>query len=86
MHVVAATQWIQEPSQTLFRWQTDDVIEEGPFRPKNGVVAVPEGPGLGVTLSRQKLKYGHQQFLDEGPVDHYSDPLVPGRYRRLPLD
>ncbi len=86
IHVVAATQWIQEPSQTLFRWQTDDVIEEGPFRPKNGVVPVPEGPGLGVTLSPEKLKHAHQRFIDEGPVDHYGDPLMPGRFRRLPLD
>ena len=86
MHVVAATQWIHEPSQTLFRWQTDDVIEEGPFRPKNGVVPVPEGPGLGVTLSREKLDRCHQRFLDEGAVNHYHDPLAPGRLRRLPLD
>ncbi len=26
LHVVAATEWIHEPSQSLFRWQTDDVI------------------------------------------------------------
>ena len=70
----------------MFRWQTDDVIEEGPFRPKNGVVRVPEGPGLGVTLSPQNLKRCHQRFLDEGPVDHYGDPLAPGRFSRLPLD
>ena len=86
MHVVAATPWIREPSQTLFRWQTDDVIEEGPFQPRNGVVPVPEGPGLGVTLSRERLKRCHDRFLEEGPVDHYHDPLAPGRYRRLPLD
>ncbi len=86
MHVVAATQWIHEPSQTLFRWQHEDVIEEGPFRPKNGYVTVPEGPGLGVTLSRDKLDHGHKRLLDEGPIDHYHDPFAPGRMRRLPLD
>jgi glucarate dehydratase len=86
MHVVAATQWIHEPSQTLFRWQHEDVIEEGPFRPKNGFVPVPEGPGLGVTLSRDKLDFCHRRLLDEGPIDHYYDPFAPGRMRRLPLD
>ncbi|RYD73224.1 MAG: helix-turn-helix domain-containing protein, partial [Sphingobacteriales bacterium] len=41
---------IREASQTLFRWYADDVIEGGPFVMNNGVVKLPEGPGLGVTL------------------------------------
>ena len=86
LHMVAATQWIHEPSQTLLRWQHEDVIEEGPFKPKKGMVRVPEGPGLGVTLSQEKLKHAHQRFLDEGPVNHFIDPLAPDRMRRLPLD
>jgi len=54
--MTAATQWIHEPSQSLFRWQTDDVIEEGPLRQTNNIIPVPEGPGLGVTLSPKGLK------------------------------
>ena len=34
LHVTAATAWIHEPSQSLFRWQVADVIEGGPFRQK----------------------------------------------------
>ncbi len=86
LHVVAATQWIHEPSQSLFRWQIDDVIEEGPFKPKNNVIPVPEGPGLGVNLSRKGLKRCHERFLQDGPMDHFYDPHAPGRLRRLPLD
>ena len=86
LHMVAATQWISEPSQSLFRWQTDDVIEEGPFRQTGDVIPVPEGPGLGVTLSPQGLKRCHQRFLDEGPVEHYHGPFNPDHFRRLPLD
>ena len=44
LHVTAAMPWIHEPSQSLLRWQVGDVIEGGPFRPKNNVVPVPEGP------------------------------------------
>ncbi|MFL6601909.1 MAG: mandelate racemase/muconate lactonizing enzyme family protein [Steroidobacteraceae bacterium] len=85
LHVSAAMPWIVEPSQSLFRWQAADVIENGPFRQTNNVVAVPEGPGLGVTLDRTCLERLHQEFVQNGPLDHFHDPFRPGRYRRLPL-
>jgi glucarate dehydratase len=86
LHMSAATQWIREPSQSLFRWQTDDVIVDGPFRQINDVIPVPEGPGLGVSLDPEALKRCHQRFLDEGPVEHYHSPANPDFFRRLPLD
>lgn len=86
LHVSAATAWISEPSQSLFRWQVGDVIEGGPFRQKGNVVSVPEGPGLGVTLDRAALARWHRHFVEHGPMDHFHDPARPGRYRRLPLN
>jgi len=85
MHVKAAMPWIREPSQSLLRWQIGDVIEGGPFKPKNNVVRVPEEPGLGVQLDRDALKHWHQHYLDNGPMDHFYAPEKPGHYRRLPL-
>jgi glucarate dehydratase len=85
LHLAAAHAHIREPSQSLFRMQPLDVIEEGPFRPRNNVVAVPEGPGLGVTLSAQKLAHCHKLFVDHGPYDKFHDPDRPGILRRLPL-
>jgi len=85
LHVAASMPWIREPSQSLFRMQPFDVIEEGPFRPRNNVVRVPEGPGLGVTLSRDKLEFCHRHFREHGPMNKYHDPDAPGVYRRLPL-
>lgn len=84
LHVVAATQWIHEPSQSLFRWQTDDVIEEGPFKQTNNVIPVPEGPGLGVTLSPKALKRCNERFVNDGPINHFYDPSCPDRLQRLP--
>ena len=86
LHMTAAMQWIHEPSQSLFRWQTDDVIEEGPFRQTNNTIQVPEGPGLGVTLSPKALKRCHDGFVNEGPIHQYYDADCPDRLRRLPLD
>ncbi len=86
LHVPAATPWITEPSQSLFRWQIGDVIENGPFRQTGNTVRVPEGPGLGVTIDRAALAHWHKAFVDDGPMDHFHDPLAPGRHRRLPLN
>jgi glucarate dehydratase len=85
LHVTAATPWITEPSQSLFRWQVGDVVEGGPFRQAGNVVPVPDGPGLGVRLDRAALARWHRHLLEHGPLDHFDDPLAPGRYRRLPL-
>ena len=86
LHVVAATQWITEASQSLFRWQIGDVIEDGPFRQTNDTVRVPEGHGLGVAIDRKALAHWHRHFIDNGPMSHFHDPANPGRFRRLPLN
>ncbi len=85
LHLAAALQWIREPSQSLFRMQPIDVTEEGPFRPRNNVVPVPTGPGLGVTLARDKLAFCHRLFIEQGAYDKFRDPDRPGVFRRLPL-
>ncbi|HIN60017.1 MAG TPA: chloromuconate cycloisomerase [Gammaproteobacteria bacterium] len=66
LQVSAAMEHIREPSQTLFRWYADDVCNEGTPVPKNGVVPVPTGPGLGVTLDQKAMKRCHERFLEEG--------------------
>ncbi|UVC09731.1 mandelate racemase/muconate lactonizing enzyme family protein [Rhizobium sp. TH2] len=66
LHLTAAIEHVREASQTLFRWYADDVIEGGPFVMKNGVVKVPDGPGLGVTIDPVALKRCHERFLAEG--------------------
>jgi hypothetical protein len=56
LQLSAALEHMRGASQTLLRWYADDVIEGGPFVPRAGVVAVPEGPGLGVTLDPVALR------------------------------
>jgi len=85
MHLCAANPWITRPNQSLLRMQPVDVIAEGPFRPRNNMVEMPDGPGLGVTLDRDRLAHAHKLFLDQGPCNKYHDPDAPGVYRRLPF-
>jgi glucarate dehydratase len=66
LHLSAALEHVRGASQTLLRWYADDVIEGGPFVPKSGLVAVPQGPGLGVTLDPVALRRCHERYLAEG--------------------
>src|SRR5207248_9715078 len=69
LQIAAAVEEITQPSQTLLRWHADAVIAEGPFVPRNGVVPVPDAPGLGVTLDRVALDRCHQRYLSDGSLD-----------------
>lgn len=66
LQLSAALEHVRGASQTLLRWYGDDVIEGGPFVPKGGVVAVPDGPGLGVALDPVALARCHARYLAEG--------------------
>jgi glucarate dehydratase len=80
LQVAAALDWLSQPSQTLLRWHRDDVIIDGPFKPKNGELPVPDGPGLSVTLDREALARCHTRFLDQGPYDVYAHPARPRHF------
>jgi glucarate dehydratase len=77
LHIAAATQYLDRPSQSLLRWATDDVIVGGPFSPQRGVVPVPTGPGLGVELDEEALARCVDRFAREGPYDFYPGAPLP---------
>ena len=51
---------------THYPWQEDEVIAGGKLLIRNGQLAPPPGPGLGVTLDRVALARLHRNFLDCG--------------------
>ena len=61
-HLAAATPNLTYDCDTHQPWQTDEVIEGGKLPIVNGAVALPEGPGLGVTLDRAELKRLNANF------------------------
>ena len=64
----------------------DDVIEGGPFRYVDGCIAVPEGPGLGVRLDRDKLRQYRELYLELGSYPYDQDPQRPGWAPLIPND
>jgi len=62
-HVGAATPNLAYAADTHYPWQEDEVIAGGKLRFANGMLAVPPGPGLGVTLDRTALARLHENYL-----------------------
>ncbi len=59
-HLAAATPNLTCDCDTHYPWQDEDLIEGGRLRFEHGTLALPEGPGLGVTLERATLARMHQ--------------------------
>jgi glucarate dehydratase len=66
VHLAAATPNLTYACDTHYPWKTQDVVEEGVLSFSDGSVAVPRGPGLGVTLDRDMLGLLHEQYLSCG--------------------
>jgi glucarate dehydratase len=52
LHLTASEPSMIRPHQSLFRFTADVAVEQGHWSPRGGVLPVPDGPGLGVTLDR----------------------------------
>ncbi len=65
-----------------YHYLTDDIIEGGLMKYENGCIKVPTGPGLGVTLDEDKMKFYEKYYEEKG--DYYArfhqDPYRPDWY------
>jgi glucarate dehydratase len=68
LHLTASEESMIRPHQALFRFAADVVIEQGPYSPRTGLLGVPDGPGLGVTLDRTALARLHERYRSEGEM------------------
>ena len=64
----------------------DDVIAGGKLPYVDGAIAVPKGPGLGVTLDRAKLAQYAALYKELGPYPYDQDPGRPGWTPLVPND
>ncbi|MCZ6881859.1 MAG: mandelate racemase/muconate lactonizing enzyme family protein, partial [Gammaproteobacteria bacterium] len=55
-HMGVAFAAMDRPTQALFNWLEDDLIEEDDFAMQGGGVRPPDRPGLGVTIDQAALK------------------------------
>jgi glucarate dehydratase len=70
-HVGAVVPQLTIASDTHYVWlpEGSDIIEGPNLAIRNGRIRVPEGPGLGVTLDRDKLARAHETYRKCGMRD-----------------
>jgi glucarate dehydratase len=68
LHLAACEPSMIRPHQSILRFTADTVIEQGLRTPVGGLLAVPDSPGLGVTLDRKALVRLHERYRSEGAM------------------
>jgi glucarate dehydratase len=63
---------------------TDDVIAGGLMPYQDGAIAVPDGPGLGVELDRDRLRRYAEHHREVGGYPYDRDPARPGWFATTP--
>jgi len=84
LNLAAAEPMVSHAIDSHLPEQSGDIITQ-PFQFRNGCLAVPEGPGLGVELDRDKFDRYHQLYLNQGERDEFQDERRAGWRAYLPL-
>jgi L-alanine-DL-glutamate epimerase-like enolase superfamily enzyme len=84
LHVMASTPNFLYANQSYASFLSDDVIEGGgPLPYQNGSLGIPQGPGVGVSLDRDRLARYAELYRKQGTFSFYhqdalvATPLIP---------
>ncbi|HEX7490942.1 MAG TPA: enolase C-terminal domain-like protein [Candidatus Limnocylindrales bacterium] len=84
LHFGAALPTMDYAADAHYHHLTDDIIEGGLMPYRDGAIAVPDGPGLGVTLDPQRVKRYADLYRELGGYPYDRDPGRPDWYARVP--
>ncbi len=86
LHLGAVIPNLSFAADAHYHHLTDDIIEGGPMRFEEGAIRVPEKPGLGVRLDRDKLREYGELYQRLGSYPYDQDPGRPGWTPIIPND
>jgi glucarate dehydratase len=86
LHLGAVLPNLSFAADAHYHHLVDDVIEGGLMHYKGGAIAVPDGPGLGVRLDRERLRQYSELYRELGNYPYDQDPLRPGWAPLVPND
>jgi glucarate dehydratase len=86
LHLGAVIPNLSFAADAHYHHLTGDIIQGGKLKYENGTLAVPNGPGLGVKLDRDKLAEYRELYLRLGSYPYDQDPLRPGWTPTIPND
>jgi glucarate dehydratase len=86
LHLGAVIPNLSYAADAHYHHLTDDIIEGGLMRYEGGSIAVPQAPGLGVKLDREKLRQYQELYKELGGYPYDQDPLRPDWAPIIPND
>jgi glucarate dehydratase len=86
LHLGAVIPNLSFAADAHYHHLTDDIIEGGLMKYEGGMIKVPDGPGLGVKLNRDKLREYQELYKKLGGYPYDQDPARPGWAPVLPND
>jgi glucarate dehydratase len=86
LHLGAVIPNLSFAADAHYHHLSDDIIQGGKLKYENGAIAVPDGPGLGVKLDRDKVAEYRELYLRLGSYSYDQDPLRPGWTPTIPND
>ncbi len=84
IHLAATLPNMVMAADSHYHHLNDDVIEGGKLKYQKGKMSVPKGPGLGVSLDRDKLAQYHELSKKQQMGSWIEDPRVPGKITHQP--
>lgn len=84
LHLGAALPNLTFAADAHYHHLSDDIIVGGPMRYVDGAIALPDGPGLGVELDRDKLARYAEYYREVGGYTYDRDPTRPDWYAHVP--
>lgn len=84
LHLGAVIPNLSFAADAHYHHLTDDIIEGGKFQYEGGTIKVPDGPGLGVKVNRDKLAEYSELYKRLGSYPYDQDPLRPGWTPTIP--
>jgi len=86
LHLGAVLPNLDHAADAHYHHLTDDIIIGGKLPYIQGEIAVPTGPGLGVTLDHDKVEQYAELYRELGNYPYDRDPGRPGWYPLVPND
>ena len=86
LHLGAVLPNLSFAADAHYHQLTDDIIENGLMKYENGAIKVPDGPGLGVRLNRDKLRQYAELYKKLGSYPYDKDPARPNWSPLIPND
>jgi glucarate dehydratase len=86
LHLGAVLPNLSFAADAHYHHLTDDIIEGGLMRYEGGSIRVPDAPGLGVKLNREKLQQYSELYQRLGGYPYDQDPGRPGWAPLVPND